>query len=63
VARFCNHCENFENPVSPTAGISIPFPVNDELQIEVYLHRECAEAWSKDFNIPLPGADRRAGSG
>ena len=33
--------------------VDIAFPVSAELQIEVYLHRECAEAWSKDFNIPL----------
>jgi hypothetical protein len=54
VTHFCNHCENFENPVTPTSGIAIAFPVNAELQIEVHLHHECAEAWSKDFNIPLP---------
>jgi hypothetical protein len=54
VTHVCNHCENFENPVTPTSGISIPFPVNAELQIEVHLHHECAEAWSKDFNMPLP---------
>jgi hypothetical protein len=53
VTHFCNHCEDFERPVSLASGISIPFPVSAELQIEVYLHRECAEAWSKDFNIPL----------
>ena len=54
MTRFCNHCENFEYPVSPTTGISIAFPVTDEIQIQVHLHRECAEAWSKDFNVPLP---------
>jgi hypothetical protein len=55
VTHFCNHCENFEDPVSLTTGISIPVRVSAELQIEVHLHHECAEAWSKDFNIPLPG--------
>ena len=53
MARFCNHCENFENPVTPTTGISIPYRATEGVQIEVHLHHECAEAWSKDFNIPL----------
>ena len=54
MTHFCNHCENFDDPVSLISGISIPFPVTDEIQIQVHLHRECAAAWSKDFNVPLP---------
>jgi hypothetical protein len=54
VTHFCNHCENFENPVTPASGISVPCPVGVGAHIDVHLHHECAEAWSKDFNIPLP---------
>jgi hypothetical protein len=54
VTRFRNHCENFENPVTPASGISVTFPVKTELQIDVHLHYECAEARSRDFNILLP---------
>ena len=54
VTRFCNHCENFENPVTSASGISVPCPVGVGAYIDVHLHHECAEAWSRDFNIPLP---------
>lgn len=62
MTHFCNHCEDFENPVTPTSGISVLFPVNADLQIEVHLHNECAEAWSKDFNIPLSKEVRARGA-
>jgi hypothetical protein len=54
VAHTCNHCEDFENPVTPENGISLAYPVDASgLQIDLYLHHECAEAWSRDFDIPL----------
>jgi hypothetical protein len=52
VTHFCNHCEDFENPVTPTSGISVPYPLIAGVCIEVHLHHECAVDWSKDFNIP-----------
>ena len=52
MARICNHCEDFDDPVTPETGISIAYPV-DHLQIDLHLHHECAEAWSRDFDIPL----------
>lgn len=57
MAHICNHCEDFEKPVTSDNGISLKYPVNgaaSELQIDLYLHHECAAAWSRDFNIPLP---------
>jgi hypothetical protein len=62
VTHFCNHCENFESPVTSTNGISIAYPVDAELQIDVHLHNECAEAWSKDFDIPLALEARAVGA-
>jgi hypothetical protein len=62
VTYFCNHCENFENPVTSTNGISLPSPVAAGVQIDVHLHHECAEAWSKDFNIPLALEARAVGA-
>jgi len=57
VAHICNHCEDFNNPVTPNNGISFKYPVNTvagELQMNLYLHGECAEAWSRDFDFPSP---------
>lgn len=61
VTHFCNHCENFENPVTPASGISVPFLVNAELQIDVYLHRECAES-RKTSTSPLSMEQRALGA-
>jgi hypothetical protein len=57
VAHICNHCEDFEKPVTLENGISLKYPIYgsaSELQIDLYLHHHCAEAWSRDFDIPLP---------
>jgi hypothetical protein len=57
VAHICNHCEDFEKPVTLENGISLKYPIYgsaSELQIDLYLHHRCAEAWSRDFDIPLP---------
>jgi hypothetical protein len=62
VTHFCNHRENLENPVTPPSGIPVPYPVGVGAHIDVHLHHECAEAWSKDFNIPLPTEARAIGA-
>jgi CheY-like chemotaxis protein len=53
VTHPCSHCEDFKNPVTPENGISVKYPV-DGVEIDLYLHQECAEAWSKQFGISLP---------
>jgi hypothetical protein len=53
VAHICNHCEDFTNPVTPESGTSVAYPIDAELHVNVYLHHECAEAWSQDFGLPL----------
>jgi hypothetical protein len=57
VARICNHCEDFENPVTAENGISVSYPIGGPegaaADIDLYLHHECADAWSRDFNISL----------
>jgi len=57
MAHICNHCEDFENPVTSENGTSLKYPVETQpggLEVDLYLHEGCAEAWSRDFNIPVP---------
>ncbi len=61
MAHICNHCEDHTNPVIPESGISVAYTVVDDLQIDVHLHRECAEAWSRDFGIPLSARAKAGG--
>jgi hypothetical protein len=53
VSQPCSHCEDFKNLVTPENGISIKYPVYD-VEIDLYLHHECARSWSRDFGVPLP---------
>jgi hypothetical protein len=59
VTQPCSHCEDFENPVTSENGISVKYPVYD-VEIELYLHHDCAEAWSLEFGIPIPRVVRAA---
>jgi hypothetical protein len=55
VAQICNHCEDFKNPVTSENGIAIGYLVDKAtgLEIDLYLHHDCAEPWSQDFGIPV----------
>ena len=53
VAHICNHCEDFDRPVTPEGGISIAFPIDAKLRVDLYLHHECADAWAQDFDVSL----------
>ena len=50
----CGHCENHENPVTLDNGLSVSYEAAKNVHIEIYLHHQCAGAWSQLFNIPLP---------
>ena len=58
--QICSHCDNFDNPVSAESGISVVFRV-DRVQLDLYLHYECAEAWARDFNTFLPAYTKAVG--
>jgi hypothetical protein len=55
VAQICNHCEDFKNPVTSENGITIGYLVDEAagLEVDLYLHHDCAAAWSNDFSIPI----------
>jgi hypothetical protein len=56
VAHTCNHCEDFKDPVTAENGISLSYPISGHeggLHIDLYLHHECADSWSRDFDISL----------
>ena len=52
MAQIRNHCENFDNPVTPESGIAVAYSIGD-VQIDLHLHHECADAWAQDFDVPL----------
>jgi hypothetical protein len=56
VAQICNHCEDFDNPVTAENGGSLSYPLESReggLQVELYLHHRCADCWAKDFGVQL----------
>ena len=63
MAQICNHCEDFNNPVSSENGIAVGYLVDKAagLEVDLYLHHDCAEAWSQDFNVPIPSHAKAIG--
>jgi hypothetical protein len=57
--NICGHCEDRNNLVTPQNGISVAYKIAESLQIEIPLHNTCAEAWSLQFNIPIPETTRQ----
>jgi hypothetical protein len=57
--NICGHCEDRNNLVTPQNGVSVAYKVAENLQIEISLHRACAQAWSLQFNIPIPETTSR----
>jgi CheY-like chemotaxis protein len=52
----CGHCENYHSPVTAENGLSLCYNVESDVKIKIFLHHDCAEAWSQSFNIPNPGS-------
>jgi hypothetical protein len=50
----CAHCEDPVNPVTPQNGGSITYRVSEKLDVEVFVHRYCANSWVQEFNLKLP---------
>ena len=54
--HVCGHCEDSENPVTSESGVSITYHVSDNLDVEVFLHRFCANSWSREFSVKFPAS-------
>jgi hypothetical protein len=52
--HVCGHCEDPANPVTPESGMSITYQVTENLDVEVFVHRFCANSWSREFSGKLP---------
>jgi hypothetical protein len=50
----CAHCEASDNPVTTQNGGSIVYRVSEELDVEVFVHHDCANSWSQEFSLKLP---------
>ena len=53
-SHICGHCEDAYCPVTPENGLSVLYRVDENLDIEVFLHSRCVEAWCREFDVPLP---------
>jgi hypothetical protein len=58
--HICTQCEDMQNPVTSENGMSVSYPADGRLTIEVYLHSTCAEAWSREFGLPVPAHPKSA---
>src|SRR5271156_61708 len=58
-AKICGHCEDQNNLVTPQNGVSVNYEIAEGVQIEIFLHHACAEAWSQHFHIPIPETNPR----
>jgi hypothetical protein len=45
----CAKCEDRDKPVTLQNGFGVPYQVNEDLFIELFLHEDCAEEWSRQF--------------
>jgi hypothetical protein len=57
--KICGHCEDKNELVTPENGVSVNYEIAESLQIEIFLHLTCAEAWSQQFHLPIPEANPR----
>jgi len=53
-AKICGHCEDNNKLVMPENGVIVNYEIAESVQIEISLHHACAEAWSRQFHIPIP---------
>ena len=63
MAQICNHCEEFKNPVTSENGITVGYLVDEAagLEVDLYLHRDCAAAWSVEFGISISSPAKAIG--
>ncbi|MGA2814187.1 MAG: hypothetical protein ABSG16_22545 [Candidatus Acidiferrum sp.] len=59
---ICAQCQDALHPVTRENGRSLAFGASGRLQVELHLHHACIEAWSRDFEVPLPPAAKVAGA-
>jgi hypothetical protein len=62
---LCVQCRDPMNLVDIHNGVSVPDKNSKPVTLHsecfrTWLNEQCAEAWSKDFNIPLPGRETNA---
>jgi hypothetical protein len=48
-----NVCARCEHPVTPEDGSRVVYAI-DSISVRVYLHFECAAAWSLEFESLVP---------
>ena len=53
-SHICGHCEDGGCPVTPDNGLSVLYRVEENLDIEVFLHARCVESWCREFDVPVP---------
>jgi len=51
----CNQCEDKVNLVTDVNGMTLKYPILDNVQLNVILHNTCVAIWCSDFGITPPG--------
>jgi hypothetical protein len=52
--HMCAWCLDVKAPVERQNGHSVKLGEAREVQIELYLHCQCAHSWSQEFGTALP---------
>jgi hypothetical protein len=55
VPYICGHCEDASDPVTPENGVVKSLNVGEGLEVAIYLHLKCVEAWEQKFG-PATGS-------
>jgi hypothetical protein len=51
--HLCAQCENATYIVTPENGFSVRYPITENVDIQVFLHNDCAQDWSRAFGVEL----------
>jgi hypothetical protein len=51
MSHICAHCEDLNNPVTPENGFNFQYRDMPEVEIEMWLHNYCSDAWCLEFYV------------
>ncbi len=54
--NVCAQCEDRNNPVTTESGFTFRYQVTKEVDVEMWLHNACSEAWWQDFGFSMAAA-------
>jgi hypothetical protein len=58
---FCAKCEDKAKPVTPQNGFGVPYRVDGQVFIELFLHEDCADEWCRQFSASRERTETKCG--